>query len=216
MTSLAHKPCTLPDVDLSHDEGDPSWYAAGGERSTPVLGADGRILHYRWNGLEPGHYASYWQLCVAGPWEEAVRSYEESPGDVFRAWVYADGHPVFWRFSQERHPGYPANHVSRLTFSGALTRGWPEVTPYRVCPETGRREDDGARNTVTAWWYELGPERLLPDEDGCQVPWHDYKLDGSAATYEEAVIALARAIHENYGNDRSVVDSQAWRDGGNP
>jgi len=107
------------------------------------------------------------------------------------------------------------NHVSALTHDGALIRGWPEIIPHRVCPETGRHEDDAARNTRTEWWYEFGPEKLLPGEDGeGDCPWHDYALDGGGATYEDAVIALARAIYDKYGNDRQVVDSPAWRSGG--
>lgn len=213
MTSLPHKEYALPEVDLSHDEGDPRWHAAGGKGSIPVHDDQGRVLHYSWTGLHPGHYAEYWRLCVAGPWEEAVRAYEASPGDAFSAWTYADCHPVFWKFRGRRREDYPVNHVSGLTASGALTRGWPEVTPHRVCPETGRHEDDAARNTATQWWYELGPEKLLPDGEG-DCPWHDYALDGGAATYEDAVIALARVIYDNYGNDRQVTDSGAWRSGG--
>lgn len=210
---LPHKEIVLPAVDLSHDEGDPRWHAARGKRSTPVHGSDGQVLHYRWNGLHPGHYAAYWHLCVAGPWEETARAYEARPGDAFSAWMYADSHPAFWKFREAR-PGYPVNHVSALTASGALTRGWPEVTPHQVCPETGRPENDPACNTRTEWRFELGPEKLLPEEDcPSPPPWHDYALDGGGATYEEAILALARAIYDNYGNDRRIVDSAAWQDG---
>jgi hypothetical protein len=210
MDSLAHKDYTLPEVDLSHDEGDPRWHAAGGELITPNYNAQGKIIHYTWTGRHPGHYREYWALCVVTPWEETVRAYEASPEDAFSAWTYVDAHPVFWRFDPSRHAGYPVNHVSCLTADGALLRGWPEITPHRICPATRRHEDDEALNTETEWWCELGPEKLLPDENGRRVPTHDYLLDCGGATYEDAVIALARTIHDHYGNDRAIVDSDAW------
>lgn len=214
MAALARKDYALPDIDVSHDDGDPEWHAAGGRLSVPVTDGLGNVTCYQWTGLPPGHYAGYWRLCVAGPWEETVRAFEAGPGDVYHAWHYVDSHPAFWKLRPWGHGKYPVNHVSYLTFSGALTRGWPEVIPYRTCPETGRHEEDAARNTATTWRYELGPEKLLPEE-GCAEPpaWHDYALDGGGATYEEAVIALARAIHEHYGNDRAVIDSPEWARG---
>lgn len=210
MTRLPHKEYVLPDVDLSHDEGDPRWHAAGGKDSTPAYDNAGEISHYTWNGLHPSHYAEYWRLCVAEPWDETVRAYEKVPDDIFNAWTYVDAHPAFWHFDRTRREGYPVNHISGLISSGALTRGWPEVTPHRVCPATRRHEEDASLNTATEWWYELGPEAMLPDEHGWRGPTHDYLLDGGDKTYEAAVIALARAIHDHYGNDRQIVDSDTW------
>lgn len=183
---LPHKEIVLPEVDLSLDD-DP-----------------------------PGHYAEYWRLCFAEAWAESVARFEADPDDVHAAWWYIDGHPVFWQFNQPRPDEYPRNHISRLEAEGALThmsrdgamrRGWPEIIPFR--------DDNGI-----AWGYEFGKRTLFevsypPFSD---IPvfdvWHDWKLDGWEKTYELAVIAIAKKIHENYGNDRRVVDGEEWRKGG--
>lgn len=211
---LPHKEIVLPEVDLSHDEGDPRWHDSGGQDSTPEYREDGTVKWYRWNGLAPGHYREYWQLCVVESWTETVDRFEADPDDAHSAWWYVDTHPVFWRFTRERSDDYPASHVSRLEHEGTLRQGWPDIVPHKVCPETNCIEDDADRNTRTQWWYEFGPWSLHPDEHGVHVPTHDYPLDGGADTYEEAIIEIAKKVHEHYGNDRRVVDSEKWRKGG--
>lgn len=218
--SLEHKDYVLPEVNLSHDEGDPRWHAAqasglplGALGSTPLYREDGTIHAYQFNGLEPDFWKGYWQACIADEWARIVAEYEASPGDVYCAWTYLDHHPVFWRFTKERRSDYPADHVGRLEHEYAMTRGWPEISPHKVNAETGCFEDDKP-NTKTQWWYEFGPWSLHPDEHGGHVSTHDYKLDGGADTYEQAVVDLARKVWENYGNDRRIVDSEEWRKGG--
>ena len=172
---LPHKDIMLPEVDLSFDD-DP-----------------------------PGHYAEYWRLCFAEAWAENVARYEENPDDAYAAWWYIDGHPAFWQFSQPRPDEYPPNHISRLEGEGALTRGWPEIIPFR--------DEEG-----TVWGYEFGMRTLFREDLGGGIAifdtCHDWELDGSARTYEGAIIEIAKKIWENYGNDRRVVDSEEWRKGG--
>lgn len=201
MDLVEHKDIVLPDIDLSHDDGDESWHAAGGEDTTPIVNADGDIKLYSWNGLGPGHYESYWQLCVVEEWDRLVENYEANPDDVHSAWWYVDHHPVFWNLKDRLHEDYPENHVSNLTHEGAWQRGWPEITPHKINPDTNRVEDDDDLNTEIQWWYELGPSDLTGFPTS-----HDYELDGGGATYEECVIAIARKIHDNYGNDRRLID----------
>jgi hypothetical protein len=199
---VKHKTIVLPEIDLSHDEGDPQWHAAGGRDTTPSYNDDGTVRHYRWNGLAPGHYAEYYKLCVAGAWKKTVRDYEADPDDVFCAWYYVDSHPVFWSFSRKVHEDYPVNHVSNLTHDGAFMRGWPEITPHKVNPKSRRVErKHKKRNTLLEWWYEFGPSDLT---GGCST--HDWELDGGASSYEGCVLLVARKIHRFYGNDRRLVD----------
>ena len=204
---LPHKEIVLPEVDLSRDEGDPRWHAAGGMDSTPVYREDGSVAHYRHNGLPPGHYAEYWRLCIAEAWTENAGRFESDPDDVYAAWWYVDSHPVFWQFNQQHiHEDYPVNHVCHLEMEGALHRGWPEIIPFR--------DENG-----TGWGYEFGERSLFQEEAspgaGLQfVTYHDWKLDGWEKTYELAVIAIAKKIWDSYGNDRRVVDSEEWRKGG--
>jgi len=203
-----HKDYVLPETDLSHDEGDPRWHEAqrsgdaGAMGSTALRNERGEIYAYRWNGLEPGHYQEYWQLCVVETWAKQVTTFEENPDDVHAAYWYVDGHPVFWAFERELHDDYPVNHVSRLEHEGALThRSWPEIVPH---------EDDQG----LAWCYEFGKRDLYPNEHGVHASWLDHLLIGHADSYEAAIIEIAQKIHEHYGNDRRVVDSEEWRKGG--
>ena len=206
---MDHKEYILPQADLSHDEGDPRWHDAqasgeelGARGATPVYAEDGTVRHYRWNGLAPGHYRGYWQLCVEEEWDRLTRRYEENPDDVHAAYWYLDSHPVYWEFSGTIHPDWPENHVSRLNHSDAWLRNMIEITPHKVNPDTEHTEDDSALNTAVRWWYETGPSDLT---GGCR--WHDTDLDGGAFTFELAVIEVARKIHDRYGNDRRTADS---------
>lgn len=213
-----HKDIVLPEVDLSHDDGDPRWHEAGGKFTEPVLDEGNATGRRRWTGLNPGHYAGYWQLCVVENWQEAVAAYEANPQDVHAAYWYLDAHPAFWGFKRwsAGHEDYPDNHVSFLEHESAWLRAMIEISPHKVCPETGKIEDDPARNTKIEWWYEFGPYDLLPrDEHGSSIQshWHDYLLDGGADTYEEAVLEIAAKVHKFYGNDRQIIDTPEWRNG---
>lgn len=199
---LEHKDIVLPEVSLSHDDGDPEYVAAGGP-STPLVNSEGKVYAYRWNGLGPGFWAGYWQANVIERWGEIVAAYEADPDDVYCAWQYIDQHPVFWMFSKRAGAeGVPANHVSRLQHDGAWARCWPEILPHKVNPVTARVDDDKTLNTATEWWYEFGKWDLFEGH-----AWHDYELDGGELTYEMAVRAIARKIHEHYGNDRRICDA---------
>lgn len=201
---LEHKPWVLPDIDLSHDEGDPRWHADGA--TTPLRNATGEVYAYRWNGLEPGHYASYWQLCVVDAWTEKVRRFETDPQDVYAAYWYIDAHPAFWAFHKPLYPDYPDNHVSRLDHGDAWQRGVNLIAPYKVNPVTRHIDEDETLNTQLEWWYEICPRNLAQG-----WAWHDYTLDGGTATFEGAVLDIARKVHESYGNDRTVIDSPQWQ-----
>lgn len=213
MDPLPHKDIVLPEVDLSHDEGDPRWHESGGLMSSPEYREDGTVKWYTWNGLPPGHYAEYWQSVVKD-WERQAARYEQDPGNVVHAYYYLDNHPAFWKFENERiHPDYPVNHVSHLWHECAWEHdGIIRVDPHLVCPETNRIEEDEARNTAVRWWYEFGPVTLFAPHS----TFHDYLLDGGADTFEECVIQIARKVWENYGNDRRIVDSPEWVRGEDP
>ena len=218
--SLPHKDYVLPDVATGPDEGDPRWHEAhlpgketGAMGSTPLRNEQGEIYAYQWNGLEPGFWRGFWRDVIADEWARIVAEYEAEPDDAFAAWHYLDHHPVFWRFT-DRRENLPVNHVGRLEHEYAMTRGWPEITPHKVNPETGHIEDDKKLNTRLEWWYEFGPWPLGVEGDEHRCAWHDHKLDGGAATYEQAVTEMALKVWTHYGNDRQVVDSEEWRKGG--
>lgn len=102
-----------------------------------------------------------------------------------------------------------------------------DIGVLKVDPATGRvemrtatdGEDEGKeipdelRNTKTEIWYEVGPwlwPRDAPEHQRGDLPLagigqHDWQLDGSADTYEQAIIDVARKLHDRYGNDRTQI-----------
>lgn len=214
--SPARKDIIFPAVDTSHDEGDPRWHEAGGSSFTPVYDDSGYIRHYLWNGLEPGNHARFWKEVIRDSWIETARKFEDDPEDIYRAWCYVDSHPAFWRFREPyaHQRDYPRNHVTFLQWEGTLRAGWPSIEPHKVNPDTGHAEYLSTLNTQLEWWYEFGPYMLHPGEHGELVPFHDTSLDGSAPTYEQAIVDIAGKMWEHYGNDRRIVDSESWQNSG--
>lgn len=132
-------------------------------------------------------------------WEEFERvrdDYLRAPDDFHSAWWYLYHHPAF----QEE----PLISV----FAQCL-----DVTVVRVNPGTERIEDDSTLNTATRVWLECGewqsPDALRKHLAGAiaveemerlwrGVPSHDIDLDCGAATFEEAIVELARLVHDKY------------------
>lgn len=200
---LKHKRIVFPEVDLSGDEPDPEWKGTSQFETVPIPGT----THRRW--IRPANVcANAWHHCKEA-WTEIVEDYEANPDDFYNAWHYLDNHPIYWKFDQSMKTNWPPNHFHRLEHS----RGIPRCVDFmvvQVCPETMEIEDDSSKNTLTRVWYETGQFDILPREYEfgmiMQHHWHDYKLDGGAATIEEAVIALARKIWRKYGNDRRYAE----------
>jgi hypothetical protein len=205
--SLPHKDYTLPVPDLS-----------------PRPDNQGRLARRAGRGND----ADYWNLCIAPRWAALAAAYEASPGDAYAAWHYLDSHPAFWEFGQQSAAEVlldrrPRNHVSLLEYEYAFQRGAVEIIPRKVNPATGYPDEQADLNTRLEWGYEFGPMNLLPRNDGsgpahgdwrndgsgpAHGDWHhDWPLDGTAATYEQAVIDVALKVWTHYGNDRVIVDA---------
>lgn len=203
---MIHKPYELPEVSLTHDEADPEWekYGTHGHK----VERDGQTL-YRWH-RPPGVHANYWAV-IKDEWAARVAAYEAHPDDFINAYYYLDEHPVFWGFKpRPKDDERAVNHLMYLEHQYGVSRVI-DLRPVR-CSKDHRIEDDASLNTQTEIWYEFGPVTLIPDDWG-NTHWHDYLLDGTAPTYEEAVTEVARKVHEHYGNDRRVVDTEAWKNG---
>lgn len=152
---------------------------------------------------KPGFHASYWEILQA-EWTEIVQEYEEDPDTFYRAWHYLNDHPMFWRFRP--HNDTPDNHVMWLEQSYGFGSDGINMMVMLV-DETGTVNEDESKNVNTEVWLEAGKWYLLPGEHENHVHEHDYELDCGGATYEEAVVKLARLVHERYGNDRVIADS---------
>lgn len=191
---LPHKDYVLPEVDLSHDEGDPDW---DGRHFVPIEGRSGS----RWVS-PPGVAARAWEATQES-WKEIVYDYEFNPDDFYNSWHYLEDHPMFWEFRDHKVDDWGPNHYHRL-FIGCGIPNCVDVMVVKVNPETGKI-DDGL-NTKTMIWLEAGPSSLFSNEYGFHDRSHDIALDCGADTFEAAITILARLIWENYGNDRRICD----------
>lgn len=156
-------------------------------------------------------------------WAEDARRYEDEPDDFFAAWHYVNNHPMFWHFQGYVAEGQPkaSDFVTDNWGFGSMAAGTqvrrslPPTAPAADVDVARVDEDGHARNDEslslhTEVWLEAGHIVMQPNPAmGWQNDhYHDYELDCGAATYEEAVIKLARNIWEKYGNDREVADKQ--------
>lgn len=196
--TLPHKDIVFPEVDLSHDEGDPEW---AGTDIVPVPGQS----HYRWL-RPPGLHAQVWGYTQAD-WQEAAAAYEAEPESFYASWYYLNNHPVYWRFHP--HEGHPPNSTVFLEHEYGFGSDAINVMVVRVCAKCRRiHEEDGPYEEKTEIWLETGKWDMLPGRNHPgHTHWHDTELDCGGDTYEEAVVKLARLVWEKYGNDRRIADA---------
>lgn len=134
-------------------------------------------------------------------WHELVDAFEANP-DFYNAYQWLQHHPLFYWFMPGRD-GEVRVHERWLIDERGLADSGLEITAHRVDPVTGAVSNDPMRNTRVEFWYEVcitkwgqpGTERV-----------HDYKRDGGARSYEEAIVQAAKHIHRKYGNGRSKFD----------
>jgi hypothetical protein len=109
---------------------------------------------------------------------------------------------------------------------GNFWRDWHAVTVpaidenldirYAAVDERGRVNDDKAKNIYPACWLELGPvewgyhqpEYEVKQGARCyKMHYHDVDLDSGGATFDEALIMLARKVLKKYGD----YPSEPWQ-----
>jgi hypothetical protein len=137
-------------------------------------------------------------------WAQLVAAYEADPRDVYACWNWLNEHPLFWQHAKKPMPGLPAVHESTLITDQGMIEGF-EFRPVKVDPETHRISSDDTKNTATEIWYEVFPSHWPSAYRTCR--FHDYRLDGGAPTYEQAIITAARTLWDTYGNDRRTFDA---------
>jgi hypothetical protein len=145
------------------------------------------------------------QLYLHQDWWKIARAYEADPDSFYNAWQYLDGHPIYWRLNADRRPKQPLLHMAHLEHENGFGSGGVWMSVAKVHPKTKRHTDDPALNTRTEVWLETGEWSWVVDESrhiGLHTHYHNYKLDCGGATYEEAVVKMARNVHRVYGNDR--------------
>jgi len=122
----------------------------------------------------------------------------EDLDDFFNAWHFIMDHPMF-----RDDEGLDNPHI--------------DIFVAKVNPITGEVDDDKSLNTKTEVWLECGPHishaQLVKDGDEAAehypfgTPSHDTDLDCGAETYEQAIVILAKAIFDKYGDyDPDLID----------
>lgn len=134
-------------------------------------------------------------------WIRLAQAYERNPEDFHVAWWWLQKHPIFWCFaSTGRSEEY-------LCWERGVDAGL-EFRPVKVNPDSGEIDEDPSRNTRLEIWVEVFPTDLRGDDLAPRL--HDYACDTGGATYEEAVVAVAREIYRRHGNDRVALE-EVWR-----
>jgi hypothetical protein len=137
---------------------------------------DNQVIHWQW---------------IRNQWQQNAIRYESDPGSFCNSWHYLNCHPAFWRFMcPERNQRFSSNHVTYLQYDYGFGSGAIEV------------DVQGDDDVV----LEAGQNSLQRNEHGIHEQCHDYDLDTSASSYEEAVIILAWKVWERYGNDRRILE----------
>ncbi len=151
-------------------------------------------------------YASL-QADRAEEWGVWVRAYEDNPDDFYNAYQYLNWHPAFWKFYGDPNMSHTERFHEKFLVEDRGVEHRIETWVAKVNPATGRAEDDPALNTKTEVWLETGklrwPAKHFREYD---IPFHDHELDCGGDTYEQAIVAMARLVHDRYGNDRQVCD----------
>ena len=152
-------------------------------------------------------------------WTKVVSLFENEQS-LYNSWQYLNNHPIYYFFdgkvwNEDRIPNRFHEYYLQSDIAHIM-HAW-EIDPHLVNPATDMIDKDGEKNTKLRWWMESGP--LLWGEDpnlaGSPVRGHDPDLDCGADTYEEALIKLAKRVHDVYGNDRRKV-VEIWNDSERP
>lgn len=147
------------------------------------------------------------QADRAEEWAAYVKAYEDNPDDFYNAYRFLNNHPAFWKFYGHPEAPHADRFHEKMLISDRGVEHRIEVWVAKVNPDTGRTEDDPGLNTKTEVWLETGKIRW-PEKHfrGYDIPFHDHELDCGGDTYEQAIVNMARLVHDKYGNDRQVCD----------
>ncbi len=91
-----------------------------------------------------------------------------------------------------------------------------DIQVVKVNPDTDMIDNDPTKNTKVQFWFETGPwekdlyKDTVPEEEYSEIPedrlggfTHDPNLDCGGDTFEDAIIALASLVKQNYDNPQT-------------
>jgi hypothetical protein len=139
---------------------------------------------------------------------------------AYEAFQFLRDHPAF--SLRERHE-IPAEDFDKMLALGFLVsqdrsgKCWRQlrhlhrhaldtnlVIFYTKVDESGHVNVDKTKNVKVECWLEFGPEAYDYDGDGFDETTlqssHDWQLDCGAATFDEALVLLARNVLDQYGD----------------
>ena len=149
-------------------------------------------------------------------WNELCEQYAANPADFVTAYQWLENHPIFHRFNPGTGDGtLPADPTERARViaevesddrariaDNGLKDAWVSVFHATTDDHVGPA---GPRVLI-----EHGPHLWASDHDdewttagGCSS--HDPNVDAIGATYEEAIVGVAKNVAAHYGNDRAKV-----------
>lgn len=146
----------------------------------------------------------------AEEWGATVAEYESTAGSVEVAWRYLIRHPIFHRWELPRDlADLDAEEVDEATWARIEAEG--HLLDWRGLDHADTTvwlDNDGLHVSIehgpTLWPLDVpAAHRYGMSVRG--VPSHDYRIDATAASWEEAIIALAANVRREYGDDRSRV-----------
>jgi hypothetical protein len=144
----------------------------------------------------------------AAQFDAVAATFELNPTDFVYAWRYLTEHPIFHRPIWMPGAGRTIEDLTEEELAGpprfvddsaGLQDMWMHI----------ERDTEGETIIYLEHGPHLWPENIPTTEHWCTpadgIASHDLRLNVSANSYEEAIIALAGRVRDVYGNDRARV-----------
>jgi hypothetical protein len=134
----------------------------------------------------------------------------DRPDDPAVAWTYLRHHPIFWRPAPPRHLDVDIAELSATDLARATDARWlVDTDGLRNLDLRLGRGDDGTLQVSLEHGPHLWVDDITPGDwtyfAASGQATCDPRLNVQAATYEDAVVALAARVRAVYGDDRSRV-----------
>jgi hypothetical protein len=144
----------------------------------------------------------------AQDWTSTAAGYAADPDSMVAAWRYLTAHPIFWSYRvPDGLAGIELSAVDEDVWARIETEGW-------LCYDQGLADletsviglPDGPQVRLEhgpmLWPLDVPAEHRMGMRIG-GTPSHDPRLDVSAPSWEQAIVALAAKVRQHYGDDRA-------------
>lgn len=141
-------------------------------------------------------------------YHDGVATDEREFKDVVEAWNWLNSHPAF-DFEAKEVVLSPKTAWMKAAGLEKEVRVWFQDNTFaeslsidlvRVNEESGAVEGDESKNTRIEVWLEAGGPSEDTENNKRWRTSHNYKLDCSGATFEIALLQMAKNVLEHYGD----------------